>query len=144
MKSLIVEDNYTSQYLLQKILEPYGPYRLARDGQQAVQEVLHGLGTGEPFDLICLDIMMPRMDGQEALRKIREIEADHGVASADSAKIIMITALADRANVVRSGVQGCDRYLLKPIDKKQMLDALHKLGLISLQGDTADDKNPDR
>lgn len=143
MKSLIVEDNYTSQYLLQKLLEPYGPFHLARDGQQAVQAVLGALGKEEPFDLICLDIMMPTMDGQEALRRIREIEAERGVAPADRAKIIMITALADRANVVRSGVQGCDRYLLKPIDKKQMLDALQKLGLISLQEDATDDKNPD-
>jgi DNA-binding response OmpR family regulator len=51
----------------------------------------------------------------------------------------MITALADRANVVRSGVQGCDRYLLKPINRKQMLDALRKMGLIPSEEDGADE-----
>jgi len=131
MKSLIVEDDYTSQYLMQRILEPFGPYHIAEDGRQAVQAVQAALDKGEPFDLICLDIMMPKMGGQEALRQIRELEAARGIAPGEGARIIMSTALADRANVVRSGVQGCDRYLLKPINRKQMLDALHKLGLIS-------------
>lgn len=139
MKSLIVEDDYTSQYLMQKILEPFGPYHLAEDGRQAVQAVQTALDKGEPFDLICLDIMMPKMDGQEALRQIREMEGVRGIAPGEGARIIMITALADRANVVRSGVQGCDRYLLKPINRKQMLDALRKMGLIPSEEDGADE-----
>ena len=84
----------------------------------------------QPFDLICLDIMMPGLDGQQALRVIREIEAERGFPLNKGAKVIMTTALFDLQSVI-SAYQGmCDGYLTKPIHKKQLLDELLRLGLI--------------
>ena len=133
MKTLIVEDDFTSRLLLQKILGAYGPYCLAEDGCQAVEAVRVALKLGKPFDLICLDIMMPEMDGQTALKQIRDLEEANGIESTCRAKIIMTTALADRANVINACQQQCDYYLIKPIDKARLLDEMRKLGLISLQ-----------
>ena len=133
MKTLIVEDDFTSRLLLRKILETYGPYHLAEDGRQAVEAVRFALVTGQPYDLICLDIMMPKMDGQAALKEIRALEETKGIVPACRAKVIMTTALADRANVIEAGMQHCDSYLVKPIDKARLLNKLRELGLIPSQ-----------
>lgn len=49
------------------------------DGREAVTAFTEALDAGEPFDLICLDVMMPEMDGHTALASIRRIESEHGI-----------------------------------------------------------------
>ena len=130
MKTLSVEDGYTSRLLMQELLKGLGPVTVALDGQEAVEAVRVALKDKQPFDLICLDIMMPGLDGQQALRVIREIEAERGFPLNKGAKVIMTTALFDLQSVI-SAYQGmCDGYLTKPIHKKQLLDELLRLGLI--------------
>ncbi len=131
MKALIAEDDLTSQLLMRKILEQYGSLHLVEDGKQAVEAVRIALKTGQPFDLICLDIMMPKMDGQTALKEIREMEEAMGIGPNKGAKVIMTTALADSENVIRAGRQQCSSYLLKPVSKAKLIQELRKLGLIS-------------
>lgn len=131
MKTLIVEDDFTSRLLLQEILKIYGPPHTANNGKEAVAAVREALDAGDPYDLICLDIMMPEMDGQEALRKIREEEELRGILSSNGVKIVMTTALDDPKNVIAAYQNLCDTYIIKPIQKKMLLEALRKLQLIS-------------
>ena len=131
MKMLIVEDDFTSRLLMQELLKGFGMPHVAVDGQEAVEAVRTALVTGQQYNLICLDIMMPGMDGQETLRKIREMETARGIFSSDGAKIIMTTALEDMHNKVNAFSGLCDAYLTKPIHKEQLLGELRKLGLIS-------------
>jgi two-component system chemotaxis response regulator CheY len=131
MKTLIVEDDFTSRLLLLELLKGYGPSHVAVNGLEAVEAVRTALKTGEPYDLICLDIMMPEMDGQEALQEIRRLEQKAGIAAANFAKIIMTTALADKANVIKAASRGCNYFLVKPIEKAKLQDELRKLKLIS-------------
>ena len=130
MKTLIVEDDFTSSLLLQKILGAYGPYCLAKDGYQAVEAVRVALNLGKPFDLICLDIMMPELDGQAALMQIRDLEKAKGIWSSSGSKVVMTTALGDMKNVARAFEGFADAYLTKPIDKTKLLDTLRQLALI--------------
>ncbi|MBI4763223.1 MAG: response regulator [Deltaproteobacteria bacterium] len=130
MKSLVVEDDFTSSLLLQEILKKYGPCQTAVDGQKALEAVRAASESGTPFDLICLDIMMPEMDGHQALQQIRALEKAQGVLSPGGAKIIMTTALSDPKNVVEALSGLADAYLVKPIDKARLLDELRKLKLI--------------
>lgn len=130
MKTLIVEDDFTSRLLLQALLKDYGPSHIAVDGKKAVEAVRLALDADEPYDLICLDIMMPRMDGQEALKEIRALEKDKGIAYIGGAKIVMTTALSDVKNVSTSYHSLCDAYLTKPINKTKLLEELRKLKLI--------------
>jgi two-component system chemotaxis response regulator CheY len=130
VKTIIVEDEFTSRALLREILKRYGPPHIAMNGKEAVESVREALEAAEPFDLICLDIMMPEMDGQEALKRIRQVEEEAGVTAEKRAKVIMTTALADRSNVLEAIRGQCDYFLVKPIDGRTLLEGLRRLGLI--------------
>jgi two-component system chemotaxis response regulator CheY len=130
MKTLIVEDDFTSRLILQEFLKSYGPSHIAVNGKEAVDAVGLALDAGEPYHLICMDVMMPVMDGQESLRKIREQEKARGILSSDGAKIIMTTALSDLKNLSAAYSSLCDAYLVKPIDRNKLMEELHKLKLV--------------
>ena len=130
MKTLIVEDELTSRVMLREILKRYGSPQVAMNGREGVDAVRAALQAGDPFDLICLDIMMPEMDGQQALKLIRQLEDEAGTAPEKRAKVIMTTAHADKDNVLQA-IQGqCDYFLVKPIDGRALLDELRRMKLI--------------
>ena len=131
MKTLIVEDEITSRVLLREILKRYGFTQVAMNGREAVDAVSVALQAGDAYDLICLDIMMPEMDGQEALKRIRRLEDEAGLSAEERARVIMTTAQADRDNVVEAIQSQCDYYLVKPIDARSLLEQLRQLGLIA-------------
>ena len=85
----------------------------------------------EPFQLYCLDIMMPEMDGVEALRQIRAYESEHQVAPEKLCKIVMTTALDERKDIIESFNEGCEGYLIKPVEENQITKVLVQLGLVS-------------
>src|SRR5664279_4841903 len=118
MKTLIVEDDFTSRLLLQELLKDYGPCFTAVTGVEAVLATKAALETDEPYDLICMDIMMPEMDGRAALKAIREQEESRGIRSTIGSKIVMTTALTDGPNVFGAFHELCDGYLFKPIAKE--------------------------
>ncbi|MDD2390359.1 MAG: response regulator [Desulfobacterales bacterium] len=130
MKILIADDDFTSRMLLQGLLQSHGTVHLAVNGREAVEAVRLALEADELYDLICLDIMMPEMDGQEALRQIRLMEETKGIAVPDRVKIIMATALADKANVIKALNHQCDYFLVKPIQKARLMEKLRNLKLI--------------
>ena len=115
---------------IQEILKAYGTVHVAVNGKEAVFAIVAAQDVGEPYDLICLDIMMPEMDGQEALKSIRDGEKKAGVMPGKGVKIIMTTALGDSKNVMTSFKGLCDGYIVKPIDKAGLLKEIRKLSLI--------------
>lgn len=130
MKTLIVEDEFTSRLLLQKMLEQYGECHVAVHGREAVEAVKASVAAGQPYDLVCLDIMMPLMDGQETLRAIRAIEANAGIHGLDGVKVIMTTVLGDKDNIMESFREQCDGYLVKPIEKDKITRLLNQFELV--------------
>ncbi|MBI5543217.1 MAG: response regulator [Deltaproteobacteria bacterium] len=130
MKTLVAEDDFTGRLLLQTILSTYGECHVAVNGKEALQAFQSARDSGHPYDLVCLDIMMPDMDGQESLRRIREIEEAGDARGLNSVKVIMTTALRDKTNVMTAFRNLCDAYLVKPVDKALLLDHLRSLALI--------------
>jgi two-component system chemotaxis response regulator CheY len=130
MKTLIVEDDFTSRVLLQEILKRYGPVHIAVNGKEAVEAVRAALDEDGPYDLVCLDIMMPEMDGYQALQQIRSLEESRRVEPSEVAKIFMVTALDGMKNVFQAFQGLCDAYLVKPINKAKLLEQLNTFGLI--------------
>jgi two-component system, chemotaxis family, chemotaxis protein CheY len=129
MKILIVEDDFTSRTILQQMLEPYGTCDVAVNGYEAVEAFGQAMKGGQPYDLVCLDIKMPVMDGQEALKRIRGLEWADGIVSMAGAKIVMTTVLDDLANVSEAYVGMADGYLTKPIEPAKLLGLLTELQL---------------
>ncbi len=130
MKILLAEDDYATRKFMTSFLAKYGECDVAVDGMEAVDAFLMALEDEEPYDLICLDIMMPVMDGYQALMNIRNLEKDHDIADADQVKVIMTTALNDEQNVKMAFDLGCSVYSGKPINQERFEQALVKLGLI--------------
>ncbi len=131
MKTLIAEDDFTSRLLLQKLMQEHGPCHIAVNGREAVEAFRIALEAGEPYDLVCLDIMMPEMDGQEALTNIRALEEERGIRSTVGAKVIMTTALSDMKNVSVAFRSLCNAYLTKPIHAEKLLAELANLNLLT-------------
>lgn len=131
MRFLIVEDDFTSRKFLQSILSPYGDTDIAVNGREAVEAFEASLANGASYDLICLDIMMPEMNGQEALRRIRALEKSKGMSAANEVKIVMTTALDDPKNVVEAYYKGgATSYVPKPIDKQLFIQLLKNLDVL--------------
>jgi len=100
------------------------------DGEEAVEAFRSALKNGEPYDLVCLDIIMPNMDGQQALREIREVEAEMGVPEGERVKAVMISALDDTKELHDAFFLGeATSYLVKPIRKKTLINEIKNLGI---------------
>jgi two-component system chemotaxis response regulator CheY len=131
MRILIVEDDLGSRKLLQNILLPYGECDLAVDGEEALEAFKLAWKEQSPYDLIFMDIMMPKVNGHEALRNIRVHETEMGIDSDHEVKVIMTTVLEDSKNVMTALYKGgAVAYIVKPIDKQKLLSELKELGLL--------------
>ncbi|NLT51746.1 MAG: response regulator [Ignavibacteria bacterium] len=130
MKTLIVDDEYSIRQVLKYMLSKTGKTDQAVNGEEAIRLFLQAWIEKEPYDLICMDIMMPLMDGKESVKAIREQEKLMGLKSSEEVKIMMITALGDPKNVVESYYKsGADAYVVKPFDKQKFWETIEKLGL---------------
>lgn len=133
MKILIVEDDFISRKILQKILLPLAECDIAVDGLEAIQAFEYARQEGKPYDLICLDIMMPKIDGFNALRKIREAETKDGNGSGkhQATKVIITTAIDDQKTVEESYKSfSVSAYIVKPITRQALLEEMRKIKLI--------------
>jgi two-component system, chemotaxis family, chemotaxis protein CheY len=126
MKALVVDDELTTRIVLQEILSGYGEVHSCMDGNEAVLAFRRALERGNPYDLICMDILMPHMSGIEALKLIRqEEESQHRYGS--RTKVIMTTAADDHDTINQAFRELCDAYILKPIDVEELVGLVHCL-----------------
>lgn len=130
MKILIAEDDLASRRFLSKLLAQYGEVDQVVDGIEALDAYLMATKEKAPYDLICLDIMMPKVDGVKVLKAIRDFETKQGVVSEQRVKVIMTTALAETDYVNQAFEIGCEAYAAKPIDTNKLIEVIKKLGLI--------------
>jgi two-component system chemotaxis response regulator CheY len=130
LRTLLVEDDFASRLVLQSFLSSYGDCHIAVNGLEAVDAFGAALEGGLPYDLVCMDIMMPEMDGREAVRRVRAMEEARGILSNRGAKIIMTTAVNDIKEVIRCFQELCDAYLIKPIDLTELLRQMEAYRLV--------------
>ena len=131
MRCLIVEDEELSREGLMFFLADHAQIETADNGLKAVERFRQALAERNPFDLVLLDIIMPKMDGQEALKLIRQAEQLDRQAPEKKAVIIMTTALNSPENMAEALWDGdCTDYLVKPIVRADLLAMLRRYRLI--------------
>lgn len=130
MRALIVDDCIITRELLSVPVSAHGIVDQSDNGEEASKMVKTAIDAGEPYDLICLDINMPLVDGHETLRNIRKIESESGEVA--RATIFMITASSSPDDMMEALLSGsCDDYLTKPVMSKTLTALMKKHGLIS-------------
>ena len=130
MRILIAEDDLISRKFLSKFLSTYGEVDMTVDGMEVVEAFLMALDMDEPYDLVCLDIMMPKVDGVKALKAIRDIEKQRNIPKEKQSKIIMTSALNETEVVMDAFETGSEAYATKPINTEKFIEVLKKLKII--------------
>ena len=116
MKVLVVDDDLITRITLEGILSAYAEVHCCVDGKEAVGEHKSALDRGEPYDLICMDLLMPVMGGLEALRRMRNEFPD--------VRVIMLTASENDADLLSALKAGAMGYLLKTCEPDDLFRAL--------------------
>ena len=116
-KILLVDDSNTI-LMMERMILTKGPYDLvtASDGEEAIAKAI-----AELPDLILMDVVMPKMNGFEACRRIRENEVTRNTP------IIMVTTRGEAQNVETGFDSGCNDYVTKPINGTELLSKLRNL-----------------
>lgn len=131
MRFLIVEDDPVSQRILVRMLENYAECVVANNGQEGFDRFCEAVDEKRPFDLVTLDVMMPQASGTDCLASIRAHEIEILNLPEDRrVKVIMTTAVDDAMVVYDAHVSGCTQYLVKPVDRKRLIQILQQLNLI--------------
>ena len=116
-KILLADDSRTA-LMMERALLVGSPYDviIATDGADAVQQAVQSVP-----DLIILDVVMPNMDGFEACRQLRRLDATRDTP------IIMVTTRGEPENVERGYEVGCNDYVTKPINGPELLSKVRNL-----------------
>ncbi len=127
MRSLIIDDDEMGKMMLATLLEEFGPCDLAANGEEGLILFDRAAADNTPYDLICLDIVMPVMDGTETLRQLRERDQQQGQRT----KVFMISACNSPQDIEDAFFEGdCDDYIVKPFRRDAVTKMLTRFNLI--------------
>ena len=129
MRFLLIEDQKDVRNLMKAFLAEFGNCDMAEDGIKGLDLVLRSIEEEVPYDAVFLDIMMPKLEGQQVLQRIRELEEAKNIMPPQSVKVIMASALGDSENVMEAFKSQADAYLVKPILKEKLVSTMKKAGL---------------
>jgi two-component system chemotaxis response regulator CheY len=135
MRILVVDDDFVTRTKIETLLSVHGQCDTAEDGDQAWEMFQKAHKVFKPYNLITMDVDMPGMNGHEVVKKIREFEEEniHHYESdevGNEAKIIMVTSMQSRSDVIASFRGGCECFIRKPIKKEDLNEALDKLEIL--------------
>lgn len=127
LRILVVEDDFVSRRVLAKLLKNIGSVDVAINGKEAVEAFVNAKFNHQGYDLVCLDLSLPLLNGHEVLKRIREAEAKEALETRTETKVIITTASEDAKDIMCSFKEGCEGYLTKPIDHAKLEKLLQKL-----------------
>lgn len=134
LRALIVDDDPVNTRFLTEILSPYAVCDSAANGRGGLEAFGRALAAATPYDIIFMDVMMPGMDGHQALEGMRHLEQQQGVPATQAAKVIMVSALDDSRTLYRAFFQGhALSFLAKPFTGETVLSELRKFDLIDAE-----------
>lgn len=122
---LVAEDNEINALLMRSLLSRLGHRAvMASNGEQALESWIASDAAGTPFDLVLMDIQMPKLDGIAAAKRIRALEAGQRVRRTPILALTANTLVEDRYACFEAGMDG---FLLKPLDRDKLEEALRHL-----------------
>jgi two-component system chemotaxis response regulator CheY len=129
---LVVEDEDMSRLMLQDFLAEFSSCDVAVNGKEGLQMFENALNEGKPYDLMCVDLIMPEMNGLALVRKVREIEKTHPLFSDFRTRVFIITSSDstwDKADFLLENL--CDDYIVKPFSRGALSGSLHSHGMVN-------------
>lgn len=130
LRILVAEDDKAGRRILEVFLRPYGKCTMAADGEEALEKYLEASNADNRFNLILLDIGMPKLSGTEVLKAVREEELVSKISQSDKVKVVMLTGRQDVENINTAMMLGASHYLIKPVEEKSLIRELQRLELI--------------
>ena len=124
---LVIDDEDVSRLMLSSFLSDFAPCDNAVNGKEGLQLFEKALEEGNPYTLLCIDLMMPELNGLALIRMIRDLEKKVAVFSDFRTKIFVITASDsawDKADLLLDNL--CDDYIVKPFERTTLLALLEK------------------
>jgi PAS domain S-box-containing protein len=119
---LVAEDNEINALLMRSLLRRLGHHAvITTNGEEALESWLAAESAGAPYDLVLMDIQMPKLDGIETSRQIRAREAGQRVRRTPILALTANTLVEDRYACFEAGMDG---FLVKPLDREKLADAL--------------------
>jgi len=119
---LVVEDNDINALLARALLVKLGHRpTMAADGAAAIESWLAARAAGTPYDRVLMDLHMPGMDGLEATRRIRALEAEQDGARTPIIALTANASLEDRDACLAAGMDG---FVIKPLDRERLAAAV--------------------
>lgn len=131
MKTLVVDDVGVNRRVLKSLLEKHGTCDVASGGREAVDAFQAAWKDNAPYNLICLDIMMPEFDGLMTLEVMRKIEAAMNLEPDQRVHVLIISASDTEKDQVKARELGADGYLFKPISVAALTKRLRDARLIT-------------
>lgn len=131
MRALIVDDDFYSRIVLHDMLRAVAECHIAVNGEEAVGAFKKALEDGRAYDLVCMDLIMPEMDGQQALREMRALEDELGVDAGERCVVFVVSMVEDNRETNEAFfLGGADSFLVKPIDEARLLSELREHRLL--------------
>jgi CheY-like chemotaxis protein len=119
---LVAEDNEINALLLRSLLSRLGhDVVITTNGEEALESWLAAKSAGAPYDLVLMDIQMPQLDGVETTKRIRGREAGQPGRRTPILALTANTLVEDRYACFEAGMDG---FLIKPLDREKLADAL--------------------
>ena len=130
IRVLVIEDDPSIRDMIRRFLASVALCDLAGDGVAGLAALEQAIDRGQPYQLVCLDLVMPVMDGWEALRRLREIEEARGIADPVRARVLVLTARDSSQNLARlRAFSPHEGLLLKPFRRSELFEHIRLLGL---------------
>jgi len=130
LKILVIDDDSYSRKTLEQILFNFGICHIVSSKEDAINLFKTSLENDEAFDLVTLDIVMNKIDGQEIIRSIRQEEKDRNIIGFSKSKIMVTSTLESYENISSFFREGSDSYIVKPVTKEKILNELKRLAFI--------------
>ena len=134
MKILIAGTDDTSRVNLKRLFAAYGPSHTAITGRQALEAYRFAKRQDQPYDLICLDLLMSEMNGHEVLTTIRGMESRMDVPQAERVKVVLTATKDDPESILSAFRPDCEGYLVQPVDRGTLREVMDSLGFEGKSG----------